>query len=201
MIIHDIPVMNSVSRITRVFNDILRSVWMAGFPINTIVYISKPHSLIRTLLLFNFNETYDEVKGEITALGRDMDKLVGRPVAHIFNISYPALGTLPRRPRQYFGIEVHERAITFERIYLIRSIMGIISKSKGVLLVVEDLSDLINISSFTTVYSLIRTLISLLRPDMDAMIIITPKYRPHEQYINVFKNIANNVLDVTRLLI
>ncbi len=201
MIIHDIPVMNSVSRVTRVFNDILRSVWMAGFPINTIIYISKPHSLIRTLLLFNFNETYDEVKGEITALGKDMDKLVGRPVAYIFNISYPALETLPRRPRQYFGIEVHERAITFERIYLIRSIMGIISKSKGVLLVVEDLSDLINISGFTTVYSLIRSLISLLRPSMDAMIIITPKYRPHEQYINVFKNIANNVVDITRLLI
>ncbi len=201
MIIHDIPVMNSVSRVTRVFSDILRSVWMAGFPINTIIYISKPYSLIRTLLLFNFNETYDEIKGEITALGRDMDKLVGRPVAYVFNISYPTSETLPRPPRQYFGVEVHERSITFERIYLIRSIMGIIRRSKGVLLVIEDLSDLINISSFKTVYSLIRTLISLLRPNIDAMVIITPRYRPHEQYINVFKNIANNVVDVTRLLI
>ncbi len=201
MIVHDIPVMNSVSKVTRVFSDLLRSIWMAGFPINTIIYISKPHSLIRALLLFNFHETYDEVKAEITSLGRDMDKLVDSLVAYVFNISYPASETLPRRPRQYFGIEVHERSITFERIYLIRSIMSIVRRSKGVLLVVEDLSDLINISSFKTVYSLIRTLISLLRPNIDAMIIITPKYRPHEEYINVFKNIANNVVDVTRLLI
>ncbi len=203
MIVHDIPVMNSVSKVTRVFGDILRSVWMAGFPINTIIYISKPHSLIRALLLFNFYETYDEVKTEITSLGKNMDKLLGNPIAHIFNIniSYPTSETLPRQPRQYFGIEVHERSITFERIYLIRSIMGIIRRSKGVLLVIEDLSDLINISSFTTVYSLIRTLISLLRPNVDAMVIITPKYRPHEEYINVFKSIANSVVDVTRLLI
>ena len=201
MIVHDIPVMNSVSKVTRVFSGVLRSVWMAGFPINTVIYISKPHSLIRALLLFNFHETFDEVKADITSLGRDMDKLVGSPVAYIFNISYPASETLPRQPRQYFGIEIHERNITFERIYLIRSVMSIIRRSKGVLLIVEDLSDLINISSFKTVYSLIRTLISLLRPNMDAMVIITPKYRPHEEYINVFKNIANNVVDVTRLLI
>ena len=201
MIVHDIPIMDSISKVSYAFNDILRSVWLAGFPINTVIYISKPYSLLRTMLLFNFNETFEEVKEEITSLGEDFGKVVGPPQAYIFNISYPVAETLPRPPRRYFNIEVHERSITFERIYLIRSIMSIIRKSKGVLLVIEDLSDLINISSFTTVYSLIRTLLSLLRPNVDAMIIITPDYKPHEQYINVFKNIANNVVDVTRLLI
>ncbi|NPA97807.1 MAG: hypothetical protein GXO43_00350 [Crenarchaeota archaeon] len=201
MIIHDIPVMDSISKVSHAFNDILRSIWFAGFPINTVIYISKPYSLLRTMLLFNFNETFDEVKEEITSLGEDFEKVVGPPEAYIFNIAYPTAETLPRPPKHYFNLKVHERSITFERIYLIRSIMSIIRKSRGVLLIIEDLSDLINISSFTTVYSLVRSLLSLLRPNVDAMIIITPKYRPHEQYINVFKNIANNVVDVTRLLI